>query len=263
MAKFKKQKHGHVNPIINQEEISLIAQVDRAESSTTNSQILGRNGEKGIISFLSRYLPNCFQTVGGHFVTPSGTLSPEIDVLILDARYPLLSKNEDGTVIAMSHSVIAAIEVKRSLNKTEILNIKKNGRQIAKLSDEIFNPKKMQGGIIQATLAYRSINRLDTIAKHFFSDYQEQPPTNDIHLLRVHDSEQCGDEGPLGAFIWLDGRTYPSSITTLAPLSDFYYRLVQDMYYNLSFRNADFHDIAGHMSGYIKWGTYPCLNRGQ
>ena len=133
MAEYRKQRHGHVNAILAQEERALIASLEKSEHSTTNSQILGRNGEIGIRDFLNRYLPICFRAVNGHFVTPSGQLSPEIDVIIMDARYPLLSQNEDGSVVAMLHSVIATIEVKLTLVKKEIAKIKKSGKRITLL----------------------------------------------------------------------------------------------------------------------------------
>ena len=265
MAKFQKQRHGHINPVINQEEISLLAAVDRSQSSTSNSQILGRNGEKGIVNFLNRYLPNCFRTVSGHFVTPSGKLSSQIDILILDSRYPLLSENEDGSVIAMLHSVLAAVEVKLSIDKREILKIRKNSKMIEELSAEVFDQKKSNQAIVQPSFAYRTKNKMRTIAKHFFSGSQPQHPAAELTVLRIHDSDQFGNEGPLGAHFAreVDKTPLPLIFTTLAPLSDFYYRILIDMYYSLYYRNYNFHNLSLHTMKYMNWGTFPCLNRGK
>lgn len=262
MAKFQRQTHGHTNPIINQEEKALLAAMDRTLSSTSNSQIIGRNGEKGIFTFLIRYLPNCFRTVSGHFVTPTGTLSPQIDILILDSRYPLLSENDDGSVVAMLHSVLAAIEVKLSLDKTDILKIRKSSRIIEELSTEVFDLANRDQGLVQPSVAYRTKSRLKTIAKHFFSGEQPQHPAAALSILRIHDSDQYGNEGPLGAHIAREVDKRPFITTTLAPLSDFYYRLVQDMLYELSARNFGYYDIGAHLNSYMRWGTYPCINRG-
>lgn len=261
MAKFTKQMHGHVNPIFRQEEISLIAALDKAQQSTTNSQILGRNGEKGIIDFLNRYLPNSFRTINGHFVTPSGALSPETDVMIVDSRYPLLSQNEDGSVIAMLHSVVATIEVKLSITKKEILKIRGNGIKITELNSEVF-PRRQWGRVNQWAFAYIARIKLATIAKHFFGGFSHGSPDTQLYLLRAHGSDQFGEDEPLGAFMWLEGGDLPAVHTTLAPLSDFYYMLTQDLYYTISNRNFDFHDIGMHMMDYMNYGICPSLNRG-
>jgi hypothetical protein len=145
MAKYTKQEHGKVNPVLLQEEIALIADADKAQNSTTNSKILGENGEIGIKDFLNRYLPSCFRAVGGHFVTPEGELSPEIDVMLVDSRYPYLSQNENGSVVAMIHSVLSTIEVKLSLNSSEINKIRKASTLIERRSATRFSLEKIIG----------------------------------------------------------------------------------------------------------------------
>ena len=245
----------HINPVFNQEEVTLIATLDRSLSSTSNSQILGRNGEKGMINFLNRYLPSSFRTLSGHFITPSGNLSPQIDILIIDSRYPLLSENEDGSVVAMLHSVLATIEIKLSLNKREILKIKKNNIMIEELSSEVFNSLDLDVGIVQPSLAYRTKNRIKTIAKHFFSGDQPEHPGASLYVMRVHDSDQLGDEGPLGVHLARETDKSPLIFMTLAPLSDFYYYLVQNMYFALSVRDFDFTDLGNHMNAYMNCGT--------
>lgn len=262
MAKFKMQRHGHINPVINQEEIALIAAVDKSLSSTSNSQVLGRNGEKEIITFLTRYLPNCFRTVSGHFVTPSGKLSPQIDALIIDSRYPLLSENEDGSVVAMLHSVLAAVEIKLSIDKSETCKMRRNAKIIEELSFEVFDPADLDQAVVQPSLAYRAKSRLKTIAKHFFAGDQPHHPAAALTILRIQESDQIGNEGPLGVLIAREVDKTPFISTTLAPLSDFYYRLVQDMLYELSTRNFGFYDVGVHLNSYMRWGTYPCINRG-
>lgn len=262
MARFSKQTHGNVNPILHQEEIGLLAALEKAQQSTSNSQILGRNGEKGITDFLNRHLPSSFRTMSGHFVTPGGTLSPETDVLVLDARYPLLAKNEDGSVVAMLHSVLATIEVKLSLTKSEIQKIRTNSRTVSVLNDEVFTNSRKWGRLSQTAFAYSTRIKLDTLSKHFFSEFSEGDPATDLSLLRVHDSDHVDGEGSLGAYLWLEDGNLPYVQTSLAPLSDLYYRLVQDAYYALSGRDFDFGEIGQHMNEYMSWGTYSCLSRG-
>ena len=81
-------------------------------------------------------------------------------------------------------------------------------------------------------------------------------------VLRIHDRDQTTDEGVLGAHLWLEAGELPSINTTLAPLSDLYYSLVQKGFYTLSERNFDFCDLGQHTGQYMNWGTFPCINRG-
>jgi len=262
MTGFKQQRHGHINPIFAQEEASMLAAVDKAYRSSSNSQIYGRNGEKALCSFLNRYLPVSFRAVAGHFVTPSGQLSPELDVMVIDSRYPLLAENEDGSVLTMLHSVIATIEVKLTLVKKELLKIRKNSLRIAELQSETFPSSEGWGGIMQLAFAYRAGVSLVTVGRHYFEGHTHQDPASSICILRVHDRDQLTDEGPLGAHVWLEAGEVPAALTTLAPLSDLYYSLVQDGFYTLAERNFDFGDLAEHPMLYMNWGTFPCRNRG-
>ncbi|MEQ1813787.1 MAG: DUF6602 domain-containing protein [Candidatus Nitrotoga sp.] len=263
MTGFKRQRHGHINPIFAQEEASLLAAVDKAYRSSSNSQIYGRNGETALCSFLNRYLPVSFRAVAGHFVTPSGQLSPELDVMVVDSRYPLLAENEDGSVLTMLHSVIVTIEVKLTLVKKEILKIRKNALRVAELQSEPFpSSGEWGGGIMQWAFAYRAGVSLDTVDRHYFEGYTHEDPARNICILRVHDRDQSTDEGLLGAHVWLEDEKMPAIFTTLAPLSDLYYSLVQGGFYTLAERNFDFGDLAKHSMLYMSWGTFPCRNRG-
>lgn len=264
MAKKIKQKHGHINPIFLQEEASLLSTIGKAKYSTSNSQILGRNGEKWLLNFLNRYLPICFRAVTGHFVTPEGELSPQIDIIVIDSRYPLLSQNEDGSVVCMLHSVIATIEVKLTLNKNEIKKILTNDRIIAGLNSILFPTRTDwgEGNIIQIAIAYSSSIKIKTIKQHYFKDHNNPTPQTSLYLLRLPEKEQFTDEGKLGAGISLEGGSLELIMTTLAPLSDFYYSLVQNSYFTLSSRGFDYVDLGNQMTKYMNWGTYPCKNRG-
>ena len=105
-----RHRHGTPNVIIQAEERSILAAVDQALASSTNAQTIGANGEIPLKRFFNRYLPVTLRAAGGHFLTPSGKMSPQIDIMILDSRYPLLSENSDGSVLAMLHSVVGTIE---------------------------------------------------------------------------------------------------------------------------------------------------------
>jgi len=134
-----KHEHGKPNPIFVSEEQGLLAAVDKALGSTPSSQSIGRSGEIPLRDFLNRYLPYTIRAVTGHFVPPSGRLSPQIDIMILDARYPLLAENADGSVLAMLHSVIKTIEVKTRITTRDISKAWKDAIEIMGLASEIAN----------------------------------------------------------------------------------------------------------------------------
>ena len=53
-------------------------------------------------------------------MAPDGSLSPQLDVVLVDARYPLLAQNTDGSVLVMLHSVLKTIEVKTRATSSDI-----------------------------------------------------------------------------------------------------------------------------------------------
>jgi len=257
MAKNVKQQFGHENPIFVHEERTLIAAVDRAGESSPNSQIIGRNGEVALLDFLNRYLPHTMRVLRGHFVTPNGVVSPETDLMLLDTRFPLIAHNDDGSVLAMLHSVIAAIEVKRTLTKSEIQKIRNNSSTIAALQSEVFGSDLEWGTVLQKAFAYRTSIKIGTIERHFFADWESDPPMTELDVLRILPSDLPECERTFGLRMWLETQDLPSYVTTVSPLSDFYYSLVQDGYYTLGARGYDFNDVGEHMLEYMTWGTNP------
>lgn len=111
-----KHEFGTPNPIIMAEERSILSTVDRAVASSGNPQVIGRNGELPLRDFLSRYLPPTLRAETGHFLSPSGELSSQQYVMILDSRYQLLASNPDGSVLAMLHGLLSVLEVKTTLD---------------------------------------------------------------------------------------------------------------------------------------------------
>lgn len=258
MAGFIKQKFGTENKIFAQEEAGFILVIKRAQNSTTNAQILGRNGEKVFHKFLNRYLPNCFRAVNGHFVTPEGVLSPEVDILLIDSRYPLISENEDGSGIVMLDSVLATIGVKLSLNKKEILTIRKHSKKISTLLSSVSEEKSVF--VPQYEFAYTSEIMLETVGQHFFLNWTEQDPASDLYIMRIHPSDLTENFGLIGAQVWLEPdekESFPCISTSKAPLSDFYYRLVQMAFWTLEERSHSFIEIGNNLNKYMTWGTYP------
>lgn len=182
-----KHEHGTKNPIINQEEKAMLLAVDRALSSSPNSQTIGKNGELPFLNFLNRYLPPTFKAASGHFITPNGNISPQIDIMVLDARYPLLAENLDGSVLAMLHSVIRTIEVKTNLTSKDIQKISNDMRKIRTLMNEIdiFNNAEAFSSPTTQVFAYRIKNSLDAIESSFKKYSEPSLFHYDLVILRL------------------------------------------------------------------------------
>jgi hypothetical protein len=268
----KNFKHHHAtpNPRFTQEENIVLAAVDKALASSNNSATIGKNGEIPLLRFLRDYLPNTLKTTTGHFLTPSGVISPQIDIMILDARYPLLAHNEDGSVLAMLHSVIATVEVKTNLSTRDIPKMWSNAIEIMHLSEEISDKDDIEETWFISTevVAYRAKQSLDTIEDKFFAFAEPQKAGLDTYILRLANIDEGLDQ-QVGAFLYLeppfpedkpnepetiDGY-WPSTALLHTPLNDFYYRLVQSSYYMLTWRDFTLGDIGEHIMSYMSWST--------
>ena len=178
----------------------MIAAINRALASTSNAQIIGRNGEMPLRDFLNRYLPYTLHAATGHFVTPSGRLSPQIDIMLLDPRYPLLSENADGSVLVMLHSVVATIEVKTRLASKDIRKMREDAIKINTLAGEVegyaYNTEGW-GMIEPWGFAYGCTNRLNTLEDKYTREGKPEEAGLDICLLRSHPKDAMHVQ-PLG-----------------------------------------------------------------
>jgi len=263
--KIVRHEHGTPNPVIAEEEKSLLAIVDRALKSTSNSQTIGRNGEVPLRNFLERYLPFTLRAATGHFIPSSGRLSPQIDVMILDARYPLLAQNADGSVLALLHSVVHTIEVKTRLTTTNMAIAWNNAAKIMSLASEVTGYGEGHGSIRTSAFAYRSRNSLDAIEDKY--SHLEDPENTglDIYIMRLADRDQTGSK-PLGVELHfeptfesenshIETGVTPTCRASYTPLSDLYYWIVQDSYYRLAARNQSFSSIGEDVMNYLSWAT--------
>jgi len=271
------KEHGAKNPVILQEEKSILLAVDRALSSSSNSQTIGRNGELPLLDFFNRYLPPTFKALSGHFITENGDISPQLDVMILDVRYPLLAENLDGSVLAMLHSVIQIIEIKTNLRSSDLKKICSDVIKTKDLISQVNDFKKVNDfkSPVVSCLAYRIRNKLDSI----INSYQKySDPENyhfDLSILRLDDKEfNDSDAGcdihyePITGIEIQDfkekydiseNEISGSYFLTVRPcytaLSDLYYQLVQNSYYILGERNYSFTEIGEHIMEYMEWST--------
>ena len=272
-----KHEHGTKNPIINQEEKAMLLAVDRALSSSPNSQTIGKNGELPFLNFLNRYLPPTFRAASGHFITPNGNISPQIDIMVLDARYPLLAENLDGSVLAMLHSVIQTIEVKTNLTSKDIQKTSNDIRKIRTLMNEIdiFNNTDSFSSPTTQVFAYRIKNSLDTIESSFKKNSEPSLFHYDLVILRLSEKnlknkevgcqlhyepvsqeniDEIKSKYELSEYD-LKGNFSFGTRASYTPLSDIYYSLVQNGYYALGDRDFSFIEIGQHIMSYMSWST--------
>ena len=264
---MKKAKHDHgtPNPIIEQEEEAMLAVVKRAVSSTSNAQVIGRNGEIPVRDFLNRYMPYTFRAATGHVVAPSGELSPQLDVMLLDARYPLLCHNTDGSVLAMLHSLVAVIEVKTRLVTKDIPKLWSDARKIAAMSAEVEAFRQNGFGTpYSLAFAYQAGSSLSALQVQYEKSATPTEGPMDIHIMRLQDgdtppSKRMGIELHYEPPFEEEDQTewMAVCIAKFTPLSDLYYHLVQTAYYTIGARNFDYSDIGRHVIDYMSWST--CL----
>lgn len=254
------QKFGEPNPIFIHEENAILSEVHKAREAH-HSSVIGKNGELPLLDLLNRYLPNTLTAKSGFFYDPvSGTRSPQIDIMILDARFPHLATYQDGTVIAFAHAVVRAIEVKTKLSKKDIDTFRANAKSISNLMTNIFEKDGWSDASITC-FAYEAATHFETAAKNFFSKPFEC--YCDMVLLRASFDKQNAGLMPeiIGANLWYENggeEVDPQEclLYTHSPLSDLYYRIVQDSYYTLSSRGFSFAEIGQLFNSYMTWGTH-------
>lgn len=264
MKSFRYAQDGR-NPVLAQEEEAILLSVERALASSTNSQTIGRNGELPFLSFLQRYLPNTLRATSGHFLTPAGNISPQADVIVFDARYPLLAENTDGSTLVMLHSVVRIFEIKTNLTTRDLSKSLASARLFRQLVSQLpdFADEDSFAAPAFVLLAYKCFHRLNSLEKIFFSEANTNGARMDAVLLRYHQSDQDSfdalggqlhleppfpEEGGQGS---LPGGFFPMSHTSSSPLSDLYYSLVQDSYYTLGERDYSLSEIGAHFNDYM------------
>ncbi len=242
------------------EQKTLLSSVDRALESSGNPQVIGRNGEIPLREFFNRHLAYTLKAATGHFVSPEGRLSPQIDLLILDARYPLLAENPDGSVLAMLHAVIGATEVKTRMTTADIRKGWQGAVAIMELAGDVKNygdPSSFSSVRTEA-IAYRIAQRLQTAERTYVGASMPEKAGFDIYILSIPDQEQPPGR-QLGAELHMEpvgkGRFAPTCRLSHTLLADVYYRLVQDAYYTLANRNWSYGDIGQHVMDYMAWAT--------
>jgi hypothetical protein len=241
----------HFNKVFIAETDRFLAEMKKT-NTFNNAQVTGRNGELLILNFLQTYLPSMFSVKTGKFINLNKRLSPQIDILILDARFPLLSNNIDGSVIAPLHAVISTIEVKSRLCTREIQNIEKSHTKIVSIRKTLHpdTQKFTHGGYY--SLSYFAGNTL----KHYLKNYFDKTNINikeiESFILKVKDSD-VDKYGKTGAILRHERRSDENIMSSSNILSDFYYMLIQDSIQILASRNYDLNNLDRIVGQYFNW----------
>ncbi|KAB8044631.1 hypothetical protein GCM43_05405 [Janthinobacterium aquaticum] len=105
-------------------------------------------------------------------ITPARVISPQLDVMVLDVRHPLLAENADGSVLAMLHSVLRTIEIKANLKTEDIQKSLLAAERVEFLASEVheFGTSDSFTFPQSLLLAYNCAHRLSSIEKSFFSE---------------------------------------------------------------------------------------------
>lgn len=246
--------------IFKEEERAILLSVDKAKASSNNSQVIGRNGELPFIVFLNNYLPPTLKAVSGHFVIPSGDQSPQVDCMILDARFPLLGYNSDNSVLAMGHSVLWIIELKTNATKRDIQSTTKAFAKIGTLLRDIWKDADYEWKIPKLELlSYRIATSLDSITYACFEFCNPSLDYFDIRILRYDDLKESGvliHFEPLLGSEPFDGEIIKDDHSLIemyneVPLSDMYYDLIQGAYNLLHAREYTYRSIGKIIGNYL------------
>jgi hypothetical protein len=132
---------GEQNPSFFQKEEELIAKLRQISHSTGSPQQIGTTVEDFIASFLKGLLPVDFRVeTRCRVIDKKGNYSREIDLAIVNGKFPKLFSTTDGSSLLMYESIETVFELKRSLDSKEISDL------FAKAYDwQIFSTKATGG----------------------------------------------------------------------------------------------------------------------
>lgn len=243
--------HGEQNLSFFQKEEELIAKLKQISHSTESPQQIGRAVEDFIASFLRELLPVDFRVeTRCKVVDKEGNYSREIDLAIVDAKFPKLFSTADGSSLLMYESIKQVFELKRSLDSKEISDVFAKAYDWHNFWEKATRGKPRYAGGF-GVLCIESKIELETIREKLLAQsikYNNALNGVSLFILRCKENNKRPDPSkpPIGVFCWWEGRTDLSFNLTFAPLSDWLY----DLYCSIYDKN-----IWKVVMDYIHWGT--------
>lgn len=112
----------------------------RLRSIIRHNLTSGTGAEEALRRFLQTRLPSSVGVTQGQVIDSHGEISLQSDVIIYDAeRTPhVFHSSEYGTSVVPAEGVVAVIEVKSSVSKTDIPDIVNNMQQVKRLRKEAY-----------------------------------------------------------------------------------------------------------------------------
>lgn len=178
----------------------LRASFEFSRSTSTHSGVQGSEVEDVLIDFLNNRLPKRFNCSSGFVADFEGSYSKQCDIVIYDALNSPVYKPSKKGMIVLSDNAAGVIEVKSSLNKTELQKAAKNIASVKKLKkspitdmDEAvtlssFVNTKTYGVVF----AYDSETSLETLAENLKEINNDYPSNQWIDMVIVLDKGVIG-----------------------------------------------------------------------
>jgi hypothetical protein len=273
MAKYRMYQDGASAPVARAEEEVMLAAVDRGLAPAQSGHAVGESGfTVPLRDFLNGYLPPSLRAVAGRVIAPDDQVSTEVGVLIVDSRYPLLSEDLDGFVVAMLHSVVAIIQVRCVLAGSAIEEMWKYALQTTELATQVEGYAGLGNeAIATCGFAYRAADGLDALEELYRREVKPDVAGFDLTILRLREDDQVSRGFPGVEFCRKTAspggnRTEAVEIQVhfhLNPLSSFCRNLVSNAYRTLGFRNTTYDEVEGCFGEYPSWSSYlsACLER--
>lgn len=241
------------------EEESVIASAEKSVFGSGNPSIHGANGEQILLQFLDKYVPGCFRFTSGHALRADGEMSPQIDLMLVDSRFPPLSVHNDGTTLEMMEAVLSVVSVKKQLNKGEFDEQERYALKCAAFfAGAVENGKLVRNKYppVFYVIVYHSKMLEERVVAHMETVEVLSNQMFTIFCLRMPEKDRKRGLGP-GAIFRYDGIGKDVSLFSIfstAPLSDFYFMMIQDAYYSMDEHYPKFKALGILLMKYYTWG---------
>lgn len=137
----------------------MLLELEEIRGRYSHAKTKGDSGEEIVREFLRDRLPKSVGVTSGQVIDATGTLSREIDVIIYDAMHsPMLFSGERaGSVLVPAEAVIAVVEVKFRLRRSELASIRENCRSVKTLQRTAYIKPRWAAGAWEPSPIHYSV----------------------------------------------------------------------------------------------------------
>ena len=148
----------------------------------------GGEAEDVIRRFLDAHIPKRFAVTAGFIVDPHGTVSKQTDVIVYDAfNCPVYRASADAAIIPSSN-VAVVVEVKSTLNKSEMLDAWTKIASIKSLAKHAGKPDgPFKAQTVGVLFAFTSAVSLSTALDHYHQLFREHGFGHHIDFVVILD----------------------------------------------------------------------------